>query len=240
MWRLTKFWPHESPALTSSMTCDAGRWASSDSLRVGAECALLQVPAAQSTDGLPYQQSARMSRPCADGYGRPPSPQVDRRKVRPHLCKRRVTARVRTCGAGRKDAMVELGGQGPLASSPRLNMSPSPRFPALLNPQHLTVASSCGEKQPMITARLSSEIWGESFNRGRQERCPPSKLMASQVSGLELLHALRRPRFGSQKLSECGARLPLSVGPRLPISICTRAADALFYTMDQSLRPLMA
>jgi hypothetical protein len=36
-----------------------------------------------------------MSIPSADGYGRPPSPQVDRIEVRPHLCTRRAGARVR-------------------------------------------------------------------------------------------------------------------------------------------------
>jgi len=27
-----------------------------------------------------------MALPCADGHGRPPNPEVDRRQVRPHLC----------------------------------------------------------------------------------------------------------------------------------------------------------
>jgi len=61
-----------------------------------------------------------------DGYGRPPSPQVDRREVRAHLCTRRAGASVRTRGAGERDAVVELGGQGPLALSPLLKLSPSP------------------------------------------------------------------------------------------------------------------
>ena len=55
---------------------------------------------------------------------------------------------MRTHGAGTKDAvvhMVELGGQGPLASSPRFEMSPSPSFPLVLLPQHLRVVSSCGD-----------------------------------------------------------------------------------------------
>ena len=72
--------------------------------------------------------------------------------------------------------MVELGGQGPLALSPRVAVSPSPSCPASFRPQHLTVASSCGEQQSPITERLCTGIWGESFNRGRQERFPPSRL----------------------------------------------------------------
>ena len=41
----------------------------------------------------------RMSVPCADGYGRPPSPQVDRIEVRPHLCTGRAGATLRTRGS---------------------------------------------------------------------------------------------------------------------------------------------
>ena len=107
-----------------------------------------------------------MCRPCADGYGRPPSTQVDRREVRPHLCTRRAGARVKTRGAGTRDVVVDLGGQGPLALSPRLNLSPIPSCPASFCPQHLTVASSCGEKQPRISHRFSKDGWGESFTQG--------------------------------------------------------------------------
>jgi hypothetical protein len=58
---------------------------------------------------------------------------------------------VRTRRAGTSEAVVVLGGQGPSASSPRLEVSPSPSCPASFLPQHLTVASSCGEKQPGTT-----------------------------------------------------------------------------------------
>ena len=119
----------------------------------------------------PYQQSAHMPVPCADGYGRPPSPQVDRRKVRLHLCTQRAESKVRTRGAGTRDAAVELGGQGPLASSPRFDLSPSPRFPSPLSPQHLRVASSCGKKQPRITIWSSLPRWGDSFTQGLQAEC---------------------------------------------------------------------
>ena len=61
---------------------------------------------------------------------------------------------------------VELGGQGPLISSPRLKVSPSPSCPALFLPQHLTVASSC-EKHPRITER---EIGIFLPNNQRQRR----------------------------------------------------------------------
>jgi hypothetical protein len=71
-------------------------------------------------------------------------------------------------GAGARDAVVELGGQGPLASSPRSTVSPSPSCPALLLPQHLMVASSCGERQPRITDRFRIGSWGESFNQCSQ------------------------------------------------------------------------
>ena len=55
---------------------------------------------------------------------------------------------MRTRKAGKRNAVVELGGQGPLALSPRLTVSPCPSCPLLLLPQHLTLASSCGEEQP--------------------------------------------------------------------------------------------
>jgi len=67
-----------------------------------------------------------MVTPSEDGYGLRPSPQVDRREVRPHLCTQRTGRRVRTRGAGTRDAVVELGGNGPLALSPRFEESPSP------------------------------------------------------------------------------------------------------------------
>jgi len=67
--------------------------------------------------------------------------------------------------------VVDLGGQGPLASSPRFAESPSPNCPALFKPQHLTIVtivSSCGKKQPRITGRFSSGInmWDESVTKG--------------------------------------------------------------------------
>ena len=43
-----------------------------------------------------YQKGARVIHPSADGYGRPPRPQVDRGEIRPHLCTRRAGTRVRT------------------------------------------------------------------------------------------------------------------------------------------------
>jgi len=66
--------------------------------------------------------------------------------------------------------VVVLGGQGPLASSPRLKVSPRPSCPLSLKPQHLTVASSCVEEQPEITDLLSNAGWGESFTQGLQAR----------------------------------------------------------------------
>jgi len=53
---------------------------------------------------------------------------------------------VRTSGAGQRDEVVELGGQGPLELMPRFSLSPEPSCPKMFKPQHLTVASSCGEK----------------------------------------------------------------------------------------------
>ena len=64
--------------------------------------------------------------------------------------------------AGTKEAAVELGGHEPLALLPRFEVSPSPSCPLKFKPQHLTVASSCGEKQP--TDRLSKDLSGELFN----------------------------------------------------------------------------
>ena len=40
---------------------------------------------------------------------------------------------------------MEHGGQGPLASSPRLSVSPIPSTPSPFMPQHLSDVSSCGE-----------------------------------------------------------------------------------------------
>ena len=104
-----------------------------------------------------YQQSTRMMTPTDDSYGCPPSPQVDGREVRPNRCMRRAGVSVRTFEAGPRDAVVELGGQGPLASSPRFSVSPSPSCPLMFQPQHLTVVSFCGRKQPSITDR--SEVY---------------------------------------------------------------------------------
>ena len=91
----------------------------------------------------------------------------------PRLTERRLVsisagagARVRTRRAGTSDTVVELGGQGPLVLSPRSEVSSSPSCPTLLRPQHLTVASSCREKQPRTTYWLSEDCWGESFTQG--------------------------------------------------------------------------
>jgi len=51
-----------------------------------------------------------MMAPRKDSYGRRPSPQVDRREVRPHICTQRTGTRVRTREVGTRDAVVELGG----------------------------------------------------------------------------------------------------------------------------------
>ena len=61
---------------------------------------------------------------------------------------------MRTLVAGTRDAVTEFGGQGPLALSPRLKVSPSPSCPLMFMPQHLTVVSFCGEQQPRIIDRL--------------------------------------------------------------------------------------
>ena len=53
---------------------------------------------------------------------------------------------MRIRGAGTGDAMVELGGHGPFARSPRFVVPPSPSCPASFVPQHLRVVSSCGEE----------------------------------------------------------------------------------------------
>ena len=65
-----------------------------------------------------------------------------------------------------KEAAVELGGHEPLALLPRFEVSPSPSCPLKFKPQHLTVASSCGEKQP--TDRLGKDWSGESLTHGLQ------------------------------------------------------------------------
>jgi len=45
-------------------------------------------------------------------YGRPPNPPVDRSEIRPHLFTPRSGERVRTRGAGTRDAVGELVGHG--------------------------------------------------------------------------------------------------------------------------------
>ena len=64
--------------------------------------------------------------------------------------------------------MVELGGQGPLASSPLCVLTPIPSCPLLLAPQHLRLVSSCGEEQPSITQLFSIGFWAECFTEGFQ------------------------------------------------------------------------
>ena len=100
-----------------------------------------------------------MSPPRADGYGRPPTPQVDRSEIRAHLCTRRAGARVRTCRAGMSGVVVCFCGRRPLGSSPRVVVSNSPSCPSSFRPQHLRLAVSCGNKRPRITDWLSQEGW---------------------------------------------------------------------------------
>ena len=108
--------------------------------------------------------------PRADGYGRPPSPQVDRSEIRPHLCTGRAGARVNTCGESTSDAVVELGGERPFGSSPRAVVPKSPSCPSSFRPQHLRVASSCIEKQARITGWLSKDGWCSHVTPGPQIR----------------------------------------------------------------------
>ena len=65
----------------------------------------------------------------------------------------------------KEEKRKELGGQEPLASSPRFEVSPSPSCPALFCPQHLSVVSSCGEKQLRITDR-KQRLMGRGFHQG--------------------------------------------------------------------------
>ena len=83
---------------------------------------------------------------------------------------------MRTRGAGTRDAVMEFGRQGPLASSPRLKVSPSPSCPLMFMPQHLTVVSFCGEQQPRITDRLrtSIDLYVRSFTQCNALRRPPT------------------------------------------------------------------
>jgi len=53
--------------------------------------------------------------------------------------------------------VVYFGGQGPLASSPRLVVSNSPSCPASFLPQHLRVASSCIWVSMCVVRLLDSE-----------------------------------------------------------------------------------
>jgi len=150
----------------------------SGSLVVGSDRLILQFPASQLPSGQPYQQRACMFPPSSDGHGHLSNPQVERRKVHPHLCTRRAEAKVRTRGADTKDVVMEFGGQEPLASSPRSKVSPCPSCPASFIPQHLRAASSCGEtfchsdilEQPRTTGRSRKAGRAESFTKGLRAR----------------------------------------------------------------------
>ena len=77
-----------------------------------------------------------------------------------------------TRGADTAAAVVGLGGQGPSASSPQTEVSPDPSCPWAPLPQHLRVASSCGEEQPRITESLWSgaSLSLKGFRRARPLR----------------------------------------------------------------------
>jgi len=81
----------------------------------------------------------------ADGNRRPPRPQVDRREVISHLCTGERETGVSTPGVAAQEACTGFFGTGPLVSSPCSETPLSPSCPPSLAPQHLTVASSCGE-----------------------------------------------------------------------------------------------
>ena len=55
-----------------------------------------------------------------------------------------------------------------MALMPRMAVSPCPNCPLSFQPQHLTVASSCGEKQSGITDRFTVGRSGESFTQRLQ------------------------------------------------------------------------
>jgi len=55
----------------------------------------------------------------------------------------------------------------------------------MFKPQHLRVASSCGEKQPTITDRLSQDGCGESFSI---LKVVLDSIMSARVSSLEALN----------------------------------------------------
>jgi hypothetical protein len=86
---------------------------------------------------------------------------------------------VRTRETGTHAAVVELGGPGPLASSPQLEVSPCPSCPLMFQPQHLTVVSFCSQRQPRITGRsgISIDIRGESFAQGAAVALPPNAVL---------------------------------------------------------------
>ena len=126
-------------------------------------------------------------------------------------------------GGGTREAMVELGGQGPLGLSPRFEVSPSPSCPPPLLPQHLTVASSCSEKHPRINDLLRICNRGTSFIEGLQARWSCTRSLTRfwfHGSGCSALrrHMLHMLGCGSAPSGSQGARWPHSVGPRLPIS----------------------
>ena len=75
---------------------------------------------------------------------------------------------MRTRGAGTRHAVVQRAGHGPLASSPRCEVPPSPSRPYPLLPQHLTVTSSCAEMNVRVPHWLRIDGWGESFIQGLQ------------------------------------------------------------------------
>ena len=56
-----------------------------------------------------HQECARVEPASGYGHGRPPKPEIDGREVRPHLCTRTASARVRicTCEGVARDAVVK-------------------------------------------------------------------------------------------------------------------------------------
>jgi hypothetical protein len=131
---------------------------------------------------------------------------------------------VRTRRAGTCDAVVELGGQGPLASSPRLKVSPSPSCPLSFCPQHLTVASSCREKATEHHCPGKKRLAGHTVHPRASgnlilkvvcDVCEEG--LDSRLSILEAINLGQRLRFGRQGLSMSGARMPHHASCCLPI-----------------------
>jgi len=195
-----------------------------------------------------YQQRARQNVACGDRDSRPPSPQIDRRKVLPHLCVRAARSATNpTSPLNRHNRRGGRAGQPPLLSSPRCDVSPCPSCPYPLEPQHLTVASSCNELQFTIPHTSMSPartllLLAAPPPHSRE----PNWHLVSRLSPYHPLQPLKSYLHGPSTPSHCPlptpqSKLPLKPpGPSLrvlPPASYQQRAHVILASSDRESRP---